>query len=287
MNETNSITPVDLKTFYRESYKDSDLQSINRNNPIPHRCTIDGADFFYYNADLSGLMWIEDENNKLKYNDFVDVYRKGFAEGLSHLKAEEGIKRSDYNNPEQRELLKKDLSYFLYERNFIPNHKGLQDLGRKLLLRWTEKNIYTEGYYNGLLHSILTLAQELNLNIGVAQSTRATNQRPPAQAALKSYFPGIEVEKVNEIQRVFKDLPIGKDMAILIYLLTTEHKILVIDENNRKTGSRLHFLRAFTGRNLERSGGIGNFIEGGTGNLKVEKNDPAYIKISKRLEQMV
>lgn len=283
----NKITPVDLKSFYRENYNGSELQSINRNKHLPHKCTIDNQDFYYYNADLSGLMWLQGNDRRLKYNDFIYVYRKGFSDGLKHLQEQEGIKRRDYNNPEQRELIKKDLNYFLFEREFLPNHKGLQDLMKKTLLRWTEDNIYKQGYFNGLLHSIVTLDNNLNLNIGGSETSNNTTTTP---ATLKSFFPNIEDTKVNEIQNEFKDLAIGKEMAILIYLLTKEKKILIIDDNNKNTSSRLHFLRAFTGKNLKRSGGIGNFIEGTTGELKEKvskKDDPTYIKISQRLDKMV
>lgn len=104
---------------------------------------------------------------------------------------------------------------------------------------------------------------------------------------LKSFFPNIDDKTVNDIQSEFKDLAIGKEMAILIYLLTKDKKILIIDENNKNSGSRLHFLKAFTGKELKRSGGISNFIEGTTGNLKVIENDPSFIKISQRLDKMV
>lgn len=179
--EKDKITPIDLKSFYRESYNGSVLQKVNRNKPLPHKCTIKGQEFYYYNADLSGLMWLHDKDNRLKYNEFVEVYRKGFAEGLKHLVEVEGIERQDYNNPYQRELL----THFVYKREFIPNHKGLQDLMDKTLLRWTEENIYNEGYYNGLLHSIVTLNNELNLNIGVSQTSNDTKENKPAKPGRK------------------------------------------------------------------------------------------------------
>lgn len=181
----NKITPIDLKAFYREVYTGSDLQKINNTKSIPHKCTTDGKDFFYYNADLSGLMWLQGNDRRLKYNDFIDVYRKGFAEGLKHLGEVEGIERRNYNNPEQRELLKQDLTHFVYKREFIPNHKGLQDLGKRLLLHWTETKVHREGYYNGLYHSIVTLNKELNLNIGFPEASNDTKDKKANKAGRK------------------------------------------------------------------------------------------------------
>src|SRR5690554_201920 len=182
MSKTSNITPVDLKSFYRNSYNGSDLQKVSRNMNLPHKCTIDDQDFYYYNADLSGLMWLQGNDRRLKYNDFIDVYRKGFSDGLKHLQEQEGIKRRDYNKPEKRELIKQDLNYFLFEREFLPNHKGLQDLMKRTLLRWTEDNIYKQGYYNGLLHSIVTLDNDLNLNIGVSETSNDNNVKTPSKA---------------------------------------------------------------------------------------------------------
>jgi len=179
MKEQNK--KLDLKSFYRDSYNGSDLQTINRNNPMPHKCTIKGQNFYYYNADLSGLMWIQGEDRKLKYSEFVDSYRKGFAEGLKHLKAKEGIKRKDFYNANKKEELKRVLHSFLYKRDFLPNHKGLRDLITKTILRWSDDNIYTQGYYNGLLHSILTLSDQLNIDVFEAEKFQQNVSEKPTK----------------------------------------------------------------------------------------------------------
>lgn len=161
---TEGLKIVNLKSFYFDSYDGSELQKINRNNPLPHKCTIDGQDFFYYHADLSGLMWMHGDDEKLKYNEYVDFYRNGFADGLDHLKEKEGVRRKDFYNANKIEGLKNTLWRLLFTRVFLRNHKGLQDFEKKIPLIWTEKRIYDEGYHNGLLYSVLTLCNELNID---------------------------------------------------------------------------------------------------------------------------
>ncbi|MBE0390199.1 hypothetical protein [Flavobacterium sp. PL002] len=201
---TDIKNKVNLKNFYFDVYDKSDLQKINRNNPLPHKCTIDFKDFYYYNADLSGLMWLQELDRKLKYNDFVDFYRKGFEEGLKHLKEKEGIKKKDFYNTNKKEELKQILYSFLYVRDFLPNYRGLNDLVNKIPLIWTEKIIYEQGYYNGLLHSILVLCDELCFVIKkkvVSENPKTEKKLTIKQIALKLAYEGINVtdENKNEI----------------------------------------------------------------------------------------
>lgn len=233
----NKITPVDLKSFYRENYNGSELQSINRNQHLPHKCTKDNQDFYYYNADLSGLMWLQGNDRRLKYNDFIDVYRKGFSDGLKHLQEQEGIKRRDYNKPKKRELIKKDLNYFLFEREFLPNHKGLQDLMKRTLLRWTEDNIYKQGYYNGLLHSIVTLDNDLNLKIGVSENSVDTEKKESKETALKDFFPTLQPREIENLQNEFSKCR-GIEMACFIHQTVKDGFLELIKYSPKKSLSK-------------------------------------------------
>lgn len=187
---TEGLKEVDLKSFYLDNYDGSDLQKINRNNPLPHKCTSDGQEYFYYNADLSGLMWMQGEDGKLKYHEFVDFYKNGFADGLNHLKKKEGIKRKDFYNANKIEGLKKVFHRFLFTRDFLRNYKGLQDLENKIPLIWTEKRIYNEGYYNGLLHSILTLCNDLNIEIlnGLKENKKKAGRNKDKVLSVEQYL---------------------------------------------------------------------------------------------------
>jgi len=105
---------------------------------------------------------------------------------------------------------------------------------------------------------------------------------------LSDFFPKVKEEKIEAIQLEFKNLKIGKQMAILIYLLSKKYNLLFIDDNDRKKGSRLHFVRTFTDKKLGDIKAIGNYLEGTTGELKkIRTDDKAYIDISKRLEKIV
>lgn len=113
-------------------------------------------------------------------------------------------------------------------------------------------------------------------------------EKKKKEVTINNFFPRVAPETVEAIQEEFKDLAIGKNMAILIYLLDKEHKIVFIDDSDRKKGSRLHFVRAFTGEDLEKINAVNNHLEGSTGELKkINKNDSAYIDIAKRLKQIV
>jgi len=159
---------INLISFYFDIYDKSEIQTINRNNPSPHKFTLDKIDFYCYNQDLSGLLHYEkivDEESEIAPIMFLKSYRDGFAKGLNHLIKKEKIEKKDFYNPDTNYLLQKRLKYFLYHREFIENHKGLKDLTHKLPLIWNEKKIYEQGYFNAVLHSIFLMCQELGIDV--------------------------------------------------------------------------------------------------------------------------
>ena len=83
---------------------------------------------------------------------------------------------------------------------------------------------------------------------------------------LKDFFNDkVSDSKMKEIQITFKDLDIGKEMAILIHLLVKKELIKKFDNSNRnsKTGkSRIFFVRNFTNnKDLNHIKGINNFLD--------------------------
>ena len=93
-------------------------------------------------------------------------------------------------------------------------------------------------------------------------------------------------EKIKAIQEKFKGLK-GKEMAILIYLLNKRYDLVSIDNTQKSKKSRIHFVRALTGKEIKEINGINNFFISITGETDVNKDDEAFLLIEKQLKEMV
>lgn len=166
---------VVLSDYFHDTYNGSNYQKSMRTNPIPHKVKTSRGEYYYYNADLSGLMSLTDEDNKLKYFEFTKAYENGFNKGLLHLSEEEEITLRDLKNVNLREGTINHLKYILYEKEFKKRCKGILKLVfDKVPLVWTIESIRTVGYNNGIIHSI----NDLCGNIGLSVDDLKKNNKP-------------------------------------------------------------------------------------------------------------
>ncbi|QIY83037.1 hypothetical protein HER18_05550 [Chryseobacterium sp. NEB161] len=172
---------LNLITEFDEFYKGSDLQKIVSHKPLPIKYTIDGFDFYFYNADLFGLFEWNIKKDGLTTSDFIDDYKKGFEAGLLHLKTSEEIELKDLKSKDLREGTISQLKYILHEREFQFGSKGLLDLVfNKLPLIFTKKIIFDYGYWNGIIYSIDKISEKAGL------SPNELKALPPQQMEVKN-----------------------------------------------------------------------------------------------------
>lgn len=119
---------LNLVSEFDKLYKDSDLDKILSNKPLPIKYKINNVTCYFYNANLFGLFEWRIEKDDLTTNYFIDDYRKGFELGLSHLKTKEKIKLKDLKNANLREHTISQIKTILFEREFKTGVKGLLDL---------------------------------------------------------------------------------------------------------------------------------------------------------------
>jgi hypothetical protein len=156
---------LELITEFDKYYKDSDLQKIVNNNPLPIKYTINGFECYFYNADLFGLFDWNITKDGITTNDFINHYKDGFIKGLGHLKKIEKIKIKHIKDDNKRNNTILQIQNILFEREFQFGSKGLINLVfKKIPLIFTEKNIYDWGYWNGIIHSIEILYNITGLN---------------------------------------------------------------------------------------------------------------------------
>ena len=152
------------------------------------------------------------------------------------------------------------------EKDFIANE--LEQLARFDLsyLSFEQKKIV--GYYTEFLQSKkLQHKKEIQLN--------------------DFFKEDVPAETIRTIEQKFKGYK-GKGMAIVIYLLETKHSLIKIDNNDRKKSSRIHFVRALTGKNTKSISGVNKYLSSVTSDLKdVNDKDKLLEKISKEMEEVV
>lgn len=136
--------------------------------------------------------------------------------------------------------------------------------------------------YIDLKNQLPVIKEVIKLN--VPQPVKEQKQKTP----LKEFFTNnASPEIILEIQKAFKDLKKGKEMAILIYLLHKKYELIFLDNNQRNNKSRIHFVRALTGTEVKTIKGINNFFEPITAETTVNEKDEVFLKINNQLKEMV
>lgn len=195
---------LNLITEFDEFYKGSDLQKIVKSKPLPIKYTIDGFDFYFYNADLFGLFNWKIKKEGLTTNDFINDYKNGFKSGLLHLKELEKIKLKDLKSKDLREGTILQLKNILHKREFKFGSKGLLDLVfNKVPLIFTEKNIFDYGYWNGIIYSIDDIIEKAGLTLDELKTSEPQQNDKPKpeltinQIALKYVYSEIQITREN------------------------------------------------------------------------------------------
>ena len=148
----------------------------------------------------------------------------------------------------------------------------------------------SESKLNGLRDFFEVEMQKLIINKNLKNN--------PSIITLKDFFTEkITDNKIVEIQLAFKDVSIGKEMAILIHFLVKKELVKKFDNSNRngKTGkSRLFFVRQFTkNKDLKDIKGINGFLDSDENLKKIKPTktgiylDEAYNGIKKQLDKIV
>lgn len=279
---------LNLITEFDEFYKGSDLQKIVKSNPLPIKYTIDGFDLYFYNADLFGLFEWNIKKDGLTTSDFIDDYKKGFEAGLLHLKTSEEIELKDLKSKDLIEGTISQLKYILHEREFKFGSKGLLDLVfNKLPLIFTEKNIFDYGYWNGIIYSIDKISEKAGLSPNELKTLPPQQtEKPKPELKLNEFFiKEVSSETIEAIQTEFKELD-GKELAMLIYLLHKEHKIIEILTNSRTKG-RKGFVKCLKEIDNPTMQKVNKCFTPNTDDLIYSKDDLVFQSLNKRLTETI
>ncbi len=172
-------------------YYFGEFKELNISDNAPFKFIIEGTDCYCYNIDFAHLLTTDKIiKNNLKPIDFIQDFKNGFVEGLLHLETKESIKRSDFYDQNKRELLQGQLEFILYRKEYPDGYTGLVEFTQIVPLLFTSKVIHKTGYYNGLIHSVLTLANDLNLKVTDSRSSQsnANNNLTAKQKALIAIY---------------------------------------------------------------------------------------------------
>ena len=182
-------------------------------------------------------------------------------------------------NLESKSFLITCLGNYYYDKYITELHENLNYFEKALFAHIKNNNINGEDK-KMLLYCKSKAEDRIN------ELFEEINTNP--NKSLKHFFTSVTDDKVIEkIQSEFRGFT-GKRMAILIYLLEKEHKILCIDNNDRKRSSRKHFVNNLTNKNYKSIQDVNAFFESVSGNLKnINKDDSQYKTIKEELDKIV
>ncbi len=112
------------------------------------------------------------------------------------------------------------------------------------------------------------------------------NEKPKPELKLKDFFiKEVSNDTIEAIRTEFRELE-GKDLAILIYLLHKEHKIIEILTNS-KTKGRKSFVKCLTETDNPSMRGVNKCFVANTDDLIYSKDDLVFQSLNKRLTKII
>ncbi len=135
-----------------------------------------------------------------------------------------------------------------------------------------------------LTNSLFKTSTVQQLNIETLPSQQ--NEKPKPELKLKDFFiKDVSNDTIEAIQAEFRELE-GKDLAILIYLLHKEHKIIEILTNS-KTKGRKSFVKCLTETDNPSMQGVNKCFVANTDDLIYSKDDLVFQSLNKRLTKII
>jgi len=156
------------------------------------------------------------------------------------------------------------LNYFALKSKDL-NLKTQSYIRDKVLSRKEYFNLL--GAYTLFVNNLIKLIlNEFQTSLSLEKNTLNIDSKPKKR--LEEFFISIDITKIYELQKEFCGLT-GKKLAMLIYILDKEFKVLLTNDGSRKGESRIFFVRAFKNDyTIKHIKSVNNYIEGTTGDLK-------------------
>lgn len=189
-------------------------------------------------------------------------------------KIEDYIKKSNYEKDVKDYILQVFLSFFESIEIEVPN--SLRNVVK-------ENESYNEAMIEGYLNfEKANFLEQQKIEIITTQKTK----KPKPDPKLKDFFnKDFSSDTISEIQTEFKELR-GKDLAILIYLLHREYKIIEIITNSNTKG-RKSFVKCLTETDNPLMQGVNKCFEPNTDCLSYSKDDLDFQSLNKRLKKIM
>lgn len=147
----------------------------------------------------------------------------------------------------------------------------------------------SRGVYHGNLweNDVICIEKSLKAAMDLESITNAKITKEFRITEFSEFFEeSVSKKLIVEIQKEFNGY-INKDMAILIYLLDKEHKLIAI-HNQSKGKSRKSFVESLTKKQYKSIQSINKYFEATTEVLKtIGATDSSYIQIKKKLDKIV
>lgn len=182
---------------------------------------------------------------------------------------------------EDFKLLK--LSLGIYTDEFILKLKENIKTYENRVLEDIKNNDYSDVKKKAIFNT-KQKAEALILSLGKDLSNIDDTNIPPKKS-IEDFFANTSLEKIHELQEVFKGIK-NKKLAILIHILRNEYKVIVTDSLDRKHSSPLFFTKAFNDDDtIGNIKGAGNYLLPDTVGLKLinEATDNDYISVKKKI----
>lgn len=222
--------------------------------------------------------------------EYLKTYIEAYKEGEQYFETEFKVSPNTLYGANAEQYVRDiHLNFFHVKHNGINEGWGYVKKQYPIIL--THKAVKEFGYYSGIVNKVEEQVKKYPRLFATFDKCEHNlppqqTEKPKPELKLKDFFiKEVSSDTIEAIQTEFRELE-GKDLAILIYLLHKEHKIIEILTNS-KTKGRSSFVKSLKENDKPSMQKVNKCFAANTDDLIYSKDDLVFQSLNKRLTKII
>jgi hypothetical protein len=222
--------------------------------------------------------------------EYLKTYIEAYKEGEQYFETEFKVSPNTLYGANAEQYVRDiHLNFFHVKHTGINEGWGYVKKQYPIIL--THKAVKEFGYYSGIVNKVEEQVKKYPRLFATFDKCEHNlppqqTEKPKPELKLKDFFiKEVSSDTIEAIQTEFRELE-GKDLAILIYLLHKEHKIIELLTNS-KTKGRKSFVKCLTETDNPSMQGVNKCFAANTDDLIYSKDDLVFQSLNKRLTETI
>lgn len=222
--------------------------------------------------------------------EYLKTYIEAYKEGKQYFETEFKVSPNTLYGANAEQYVRDiHLNFFHVKHTGINEGWGYVKKQYPIIL--THKAVKEFGYYSGIVNKVEEQVKKYPRLFATFDKCEHNlppqqTEKPKPELKLKDFFiKEVSSDTIEAIQTEFRELE-GKDLAILIYLLHKEHKIIEILTSS-KTKGRSSFVKSLKENDKPSMQKVNKCFAANTDDLIYSKDDLVFQSLNKRLTETI